>query len=248
MLVLCLGLLLVSGLVGCKPSTTPSQERKGAKVTLSPQAMEHLRKGHKLMSEQKLDEALKEFQETARLQPEAPQAHLWLGMAYVHRHDRAQAEQAFKKALELDPRNYQAMTMLGKLYTFERANLDEAQKYLQQALDESPENLEAHFDLGRIYAMKGDKEKASQEFNFIFAKEAEIGRYHYEIGRMMETGGDNKGALTHYQRALVLNPRLAQASQEIQRLEEQAKKEEKTKGGVPKANVPGQPGKKKSEK
>jgi cytochrome c-type biogenesis protein CcmH/NrfG len=90
------------------------------KPTLPPQAMEHLRQGQNFLQEKKLPEALKEFQETARLAPESPQSHLWVGRVFLQQKDFPQAEQAFKKALELDPKNYQALAMLGKNYSFDK--------------------------------------------------------------------------------------------------------------------------------
>jgi tetratricopeptide (TPR) repeat protein len=66
-----------------------------------------------------------------------------------------------------------------------------------------------------VYALKGEKQKALTEFNFAFAKEGELALYHFEIGRVLEATGDKKMALQHYQRALVLNPKLAVAEQAI---------------------------------
>jgi tetratricopeptide (TPR) repeat protein len=219
-LLLALGLGWGIGLYGCSPGGTPPKTGKEAKAPLSPQALEHFRQGHKFLAEKKLNEAIKEFQETARLAPDSPLAQFWVGKVYFYNKDQEQAEKAFKKVLEMDPKNYHAMAMLGKIYSFDRAKLDQAQQYLQQAIDEAPESLEAHFDLGRVYAMKGDRQQALREFAFTFAKEGEFALYHFEMGRILEAWGDKKQALQNYQRALVLNPRFDMASQAIKRLEE----------------------------
>jgi tetratricopeptide (TPR) repeat protein len=216
---LCLGMICGIGLVGCQPTATPTKTEKESKATLSPQAMEHFRQAHKFLAEKKLDEAFKEFQETARLAPDSPLAQYWLGKVYFYKKDMAQARKTFEEVLKLDPKNYHALAMLGKIDSFDRAKLPEAQKLLQQALDESPDNLEAHFDLGRVYAMQGDKNKAIREFAFIFNKEAEFALYHYEMGRILEAWGQKEGALTHYKRALVFNPNFELPQQAIQNLE-----------------------------
>jgi tetratricopeptide (TPR) repeat protein len=206
-------------LLGCGPSGTAPKAEK-PQTTLTPQAMEHFRQGHKFLADQKLPEALKEFQETVRLAPDSPLAEFWLGKVYFFNKDREQAEKAFKKVLQMDPKNYHAMAMLGRLYSFDRDKLDQAQQYLQQALDESPDNLEAHFDLGRLYAIKGEKQKAMREMAFIFNKEGEFALYHFEMGRILEAWGEKGGALNHYKRALVLNPNFGPATQAIKRLED----------------------------
>lgn len=162
---------------------------------------------------------MKEFQETVRLAPDSPLANFWLGKAYYFKKDRDTAEKLFKKVLQMDPKNYHAMAMLGQLYSLQRDKLDQAQQYLQQALEESPDNLEAHFDMGRVLAMKGERQRAVLEFNFIFAKEADFAPYHFEMGRILEAWGEKERALANYKRALVLNPQFTMASQAVQRLE-----------------------------
>lgn len=221
LLVAILGLSGSLWLCGCTPAEPPGKAPKEVKKgpPLSPQALEHFRQAHKFLAEQKMDEALKEFQETVRLSPDSPLAAFWLGKAFLFRKDRDQAEKHFKKVLEMDPQNYHAMALLGRLYSMDRDKLDQAEAFLKQALDYSPENLDAHFDLARIYARKGERDKAAQEFRFLFNLEAEFFIYHFELGRILEAWGNKDGALREYQRALLLNPKFDLASQAIKRLE-----------------------------
>jgi predicted Zn-dependent protease len=218
-LMIVLGCLFLIAPAGCQPSGPTPKSKKESPSSLSPEAMEHFRQGHKFLADHKLPEALKEFQETVRLAPTSPMAEFWLGKVYLFHKDREQAEKAFKQVLQLDPKNYHAMAMLGRLYSMDRNKLDQAQQYLQQALDESPDNLEAHFDLGRVYAMKGDKQKAVREMAFIFNKEGEFALYHFEMGRILEAWGEKPGALKQYQRALEFNPKFEQADQAMKRLQ-----------------------------
>ena len=222
---LCFVLALILGVGGCGASGTASEAKKESKVSLPPQAMEHLRQGQAFLAGKKFDEALKSFQETVRLAPDSSVAQYWLGRCQFYRQDKEQAEKAFKQALQLDPKNYQAMVSLGRLYSLDQSKLDQAEKLLQQALEESPDNLEGRFVLGMVYALKGEKQKALTEFNFAFAKEGELALYHFEIGRVLEATGDKKAALQHFQRALVLSPKLAVAEQAAKRLAEDAGKE-----------------------
>jgi tetratricopeptide (TPR) repeat protein len=207
--------------LGCPASnTTPATQEKGkTKTTLSKEALEHLSQGQKFLQDQKLDEALKEFQETVRLAPDSALGQFWLGRVYFYRKDKEQAEKAFKKVLEKEPDNYHAMAMLGKMYSFDKDKLEQAQTYLQKALAESPENLEAHFDLARIYAMQGERNKALREFGFLFSKERDFFIYHFELGRMLEAWDEKGKAIEQYKRALVLNPNFKPAEESIQRLE-----------------------------
>ncbi len=216
--------LVIVGLalaLGCQAST-PSPEKKEtgkAKISISPEALEHLAQGQKFLMDQKLDEALKEFQETVRLAPNSPVANYWLGRAYFYRKDKELAEKSFKKVLELEPENYHALAWLGKIYSFDPDKLDLAKSYLIKALEESPENLEAHFDLARIYGMQGERQKALREFAFLFSKERDFFIYHFELGRMLEAWGEPDKAIEEYKRAQVLNPHFQPAGEAIKRLE-----------------------------
>jgi tetratricopeptide (TPR) repeat protein len=212
------GLLTIWGCPSGEHSGKAAKEgKKGG--ALSPQALDHFRQAQKFLNEHKTDEALKEFQETVRLAPDSTLAIFWLGKAYLYKNDRDQAEKCFKKVLEMDPQNYHAMAMLGRLYSLDRNKLDQAEDYLKKALDYSPENLDAHFDLARIYARKGERDKAAQEFRYLFNKEGEFFVYHFELGRILEAWGNKNGALREYRRAQLLNPKFEPAEQAIKRLE-----------------------------
>jgi tetratricopeptide (TPR) repeat protein len=235
-----LAILGLSGsllICGCPSAEQAGKAAKETKKTpaLSPQAMDHFRQAHKFLNEHKPDEALKEFQETARLAPDSPLAVFWLGKAYLFQKDQEQAEKCFKKVLAMDPQNYHAMAMLGRLYAMDKDKLDQAESYLKQALDYSPENLDAHFDLARIYARKGEREKAAQEFRYLFNKEGEFFIYHFELGRILEAWGNKEGALREYRRAQLLNPKFEMADQAIKRLESGETKP------APKAQTPSTP-------
>jgi tetratricopeptide (TPR) repeat protein len=205
--------------LGCQADNTPeTREKAKGKAPLPPQAVEHLAQGQKFLQEQKIDEALKEFQETVRLAPDSPVAYFWLGRVYFYRKDKEQADKSFKKVLEIAPDNYHAMAWLGKLYSLDKDKLEQAQSYLQKALEESPENLEAHFDLARIYAMRGERDKALREFGFLFSKEREFFVYHFELGRMLEAWHEKDKALDQYKRTLVLSPNFKSAEEAIGRI------------------------------
>ena len=218
-LVLILSAVCLLTLLGCPADkSSDTKDKAKGKASLPPQAVEHLAQGQKFLQEQKIDEALKEFQETVRLAPDSPVAYFWLGRVYFYRKDKEQAEKSFKKVLELAPDNYHAMAWLGKLYSLDKDKLEQAQSYLQKSLEESPENLEAHFDLARIYAMRGERDNALGEFGFLFSKEREFFVYHFELGRMLEAWHEKDKAMDQYRRVLVLSPNFKPAEEAIGRL------------------------------
>jgi tetratricopeptide (TPR) repeat protein len=130
------------------------------------------------------------------------------------------------------------MAMLGRVYSMDRAKLDQAEDYLKKAIDFSPENLDAHFDLARVYAMQGKRDKALQQFHFLFVKESDFFIYHFELGRMLEAWGQKEQALREYRRAHLLNPKFTAAAQAIKRLEAEPTTSSPKSAGTPTKNTP----------
>lgn len=216
LIVLTLGLLCATP--GCGQSAEST--KTGEEAPLPPEASKHFEKGVQDLQNNKISDALGEFQKVAQLAPNAPAGHLWLGKAYLSERKFPEAETELKKVLELSPKNYAAMILLGRLCSNDPKRLDQAQDYLQQALKLSPDSIEAHFDLGRVYALQGERRKAIEAFNFIFFKEREFHLYHFEVGRILEAWGEKGEALRQYRQALLFNANFAEAKDAVQRLAE----------------------------
>jgi tetratricopeptide (TPR) repeat protein len=213
-IVLTLGLLC--GVPGCGQSAEST--KTGEEAPLPPEALKHFEKGVKDLQQNKISDALGEFQKVSQLAPKAPAGHLWLGKAYLSEKKFPEAEAELKKVLALAPKNYAAMVLLARLCSSDPNRLKQAEDYLRQALKLSPDSLEAHFDLGRVYALKGERQKAIEAFNFIFFKERDFHIYHFEAGRILEGWGEKREALRQYRQALLFNPNFAAAKNSLQRL------------------------------
>jgi tetratricopeptide (TPR) repeat protein len=213
-IVLSLGLLV--GVPGCGQSTGSNKTEKEA--PLPPEALKHFEKGVKDLQQNKISDALGEFQKVSQLAPKAPAGHLWMGKAYLSQKKFPEAETELKKVLDLSPKNLAALVLLGRLCSSDPNRLKQAEDFLQQALKLSPDSVEAHFDLGRVYALQGERQKAIEAFNFIFFKEREFHLYHYEAGRILEGWGEKGEAWRQYRQALLFNPNFAEAKEALQRL------------------------------
>jgi tetratricopeptide (TPR) repeat protein len=224
--VLPLGLLV--GVQGCGQSGQSNQSTQAGQAaeapktdeeaSLPPDAAKHFEEGVRNLQENKIPDALGEFQQAVQLAPNVPAGHLWLGRVYLSDRKLSEAETELKQVLALAPKNYTAMILLGRLYSFDPTRVNQAEDYLQQALKISPDSVEAHFDLGRIYALKGERRKAIEAFNFIFFKERDFHIYHYEVGRILEEWGEKDEALKQYRQALLFNANFAEAKDAVQRL------------------------------
>jgi cytochrome c-type biogenesis protein CcmH/NrfG len=81
-----------------------------------------------------IQKAMDAFVEGARLQPESPSPHLWMGIISVYRSDMRSALDSFRNARRLDPRHPVHYTNLAQIYIYldrlsrARAMLDRARK------------------------------------------------------------------------------------------------------------------------
>jgi len=222
---LCAFALVISGCGKSKETsvTKSSPEAKGKKMVMSKEADEHFKKGHAALKEKKLDQAIKEFEETVKLSPDTAVGHYWLGNAYFYNKQIEKAADEFKKMIEMEPDNFRGPAMLGKIYSMKKETVGMAEEPLMKALELNPDHLETHFDLGRVYAMKGDTSKALNEFGFIFRNEANFAVYHLEMGRIFEGMKAFDKAEKEYQRALMLNPNFDRAKEALNNLKKQKK-------------------------
>jgi tetratricopeptide (TPR) repeat protein len=98
--------------------------------------------------------ALNRFQKAAAAEPQRPQAHFGMAMAYLDQQSNEGALRALETALDLDPHYVPARAYLG-IELFKRYDLDGAQEALEQAIQDEPTNLLAHIKYAEYYYRLG---------------------------------------------------------------------------------------------
>lgn len=96
---LALGAVLPSGC--SKESKSPEGQQQAAQGADA--AKEHFDKGVQLSLKGQIDEAIKEYEETIRLNPKSSEAHNNLGFAYMDKGDVDKALEHQKHAVEINP-------------------------------------------------------------------------------------------------------------------------------------------------
>ena len=197
---------------------TGISESVNKNISFANGAEEPFKKGHTFLREKKLDDALREFERAAQLSPETALAHYWVGMTDYYKKEFEKAIAQFKKVLEIEPKNYRALAMIGRILALNKSKIDQAITYLNDSLSINPDFAEARFDLARIYALKGDMKHSIAEFALIFRAERNYAMYHYELGRILESAKAVEQAKKEYQRALQLNPGFSNAREAYEKL------------------------------
>jgi tetratricopeptide (TPR) repeat protein len=152
---LCLALAFLVSVVGCAGDR--AARKKNAERMMNEGSLA-LRAGD---SSRALDVLLKAEKED----PENPDVHYNLGIAYYRKGLVDKAEQQFKEAIRLKPDFSEAYNFLGRIYLYYRGQTDAAIQWFQKALDNerynNPEN--SYYMLGEAYMIKKEYAKAADQ-------------------------------------------------------------------------------------
>lgn len=200
---------------------------------------EHLQKAEAYLRAKDPDSAVKELHAVLQLDPKNAAAYANLGGIAFFQGDYSSAAPELRKALTIDPKLTQTQALLGMcekrlgdasargLLEKSFANLKDTPLRLQVGMeladlydqqDEpgatacvmrslvnlAPDNVDVLFTAQRTYS-----ELADDTLNKLAVLAPGSGRMQQVIAERLINGGDLKGAIEHYQKALQISPRLA---------------------------------------
>ncbi len=145
------------------------------------------------------------WEDAARKGPLMARPQLRLGMVFRQRGDLAKAEQAYRRALELDPGNAAAHNNLGNLYR-ELGRAEQAEQEYQQALGLLPDYPEALGNLAGLYSQQGRATEALSLYQRALQAGGDRGELYNNIGIASARLGRWAEAEQALRRALELKP------------------------------------------
>ncbi len=116
-----------------------------------------------------------------------------------------QAEQAYRKALSLDPTLSNALTNLGNL-EYRRDQLGPAEHYYRRALESDPEQPEALYNLGFLHFERDEVDDAVCLFREALKSDPSFADAHFNLAMALEERGERAEARPHWQHYLTLEP------------------------------------------
>src|SRR5258708_21263570 len=121
-------------------------------------------------------EAIMEYEMAIKLAPTQHGLHEEIGSEYRNANKIPEAEQAFRRELEIDPNNVLAKYKLGAI-ALEQGDGARGKELIEAALHEKPGLIHADYNLGRAQMLLGEGAAAAEH-----------------LGRVGTTGNDGKGA------------------------------------------------------
>lgn len=131
--------------------------------------------------------------------------HFNLGLIYYKNNQLYKALSEYKKALQIDPLNFQVHNNIGMVYK-DLGRLTEAITHYQKALSISPTYEKAHHNLGVAYYFKDDFEKAILEFKQAIDYDPMNPETYNNLGLIYRKLKDLYGAKKTFRKGLTINP------------------------------------------
>lgn len=126
-------------------------------------AVAHGNLGRAYLEQDRLEEAIYEFNAALKIRPRSYKAHYNLGFAYEKKGLLKEAIQQYEKTLNLKPGYSNAHFNLGNIYK-QQGLLDKAIIAYQNVIEIDPEDIEARNNLGVAFAMQGKLNNAIMEW------------------------------------------------------------------------------------
>jgi tetratricopeptide (TPR) repeat protein len=162
----------------------------------------------KLMQQGRYDDALSQLQDIAQKNPSAPGLSRELGVAHYKKGDYLKAAENFRKATGDDPKDNEAVQLLGLSY-YLAGRPAEAIPYLERVETWFPQaNVDASYILGLCYIQSKDYANARKAFARMFDVGAESAASYLFTARMLLRQEFVPVAEEYAKKAAELDPKL----------------------------------------
>jgi len=152
----------------------------------------------------RLDDAVKQFERVLERDPKSVAASTMLGMLHEQRGDRTAAEREYKRTLSINARAPIAANNLAWLYVSSNRQLEEALQLAQVAHQELPEEPNVADTLGWIYVQKKLETLAIPQLESSVKQMPRNGMAHYHLGVAYLQAGNLDKAKESLQRSVSL--------------------------------------------
>lgn len=180
-------------------------------------AAAHLNLGTLLLDSDRLDDAEAALRAAVAARPDWADAHCSLGLALREQSKLAAAEEAFGRAVALEADHAPALGALGAVLS-QRGATHAAEPLLRRAIAIEPQYLQPSHDLALLLWRERREAEARALAEATLAQAPTSPDAAVTLGMLAETDCDRESATRWYERAVALNPGLAEAQFSLGRM------------------------------
>jgi tetratricopeptide (TPR) repeat protein len=170
----------------------------------------HILMGVALAKEHKYEEAIAHYRAALALNPKSATAENNLARVLHSQGRLDEAREHYEAALKLDPQLAQAQNNLGVLL-LQQGRLAEGALHLREAVRLVPGDAESQYNLALALNQQENWNEAAAIFVRLAPWRPNDAKLHYEFGLALAHLGQTREAMSHYARALRLQPDLPEA-------------------------------------
>jgi len=161
--------------------------------------------GDALAQQGRPEEAMAEYREALRINPDYVNAHNNLGLALAQQGQTEEAIAEYRQALRINPDFPEPHNNLGDALA-EQGRTEEAIDEYREAVRINPAFAEAHYNLGKALARQGRTGDAIAEYREALRINSEYADAHNNLGIALAQQGQTGEAIAHMEKALELQP------------------------------------------
>ena len=176
----------------------------------------HCNLGALLTVRQSYTDAVSEFQQALKVEPQSATARNGLGAGLLAEGHFEEAIEELQEAIRLDSSHVNAQLNLARAFGG-KGNWASAIDVLNQLLTQKPENVDARVGLGMAYFMQQRFEKALPYFEEAARLRPEDADIQTQLGVVLASRGDFKNAASVFEKVLKLSPNHATARSYLER-------------------------------
>jgi len=128
-------------------------------------ASEYFERAYKAAEEQRYDDAIRDYTEAIRLNPQDAKAYNNRGSAYDDKRDYDAAIRDYTEAIRLNPLYAKAYVGRAAAYINGKKDYDAAIRDANEAIRLNPQDANAYYNRGLAYRNKGDYDAAIRDYN-----------------------------------------------------------------------------------
>ncbi len=174
------------------------------------QSYYNLAQGMAEMNALKYKEAAQTFGKAVIKNPQEPYPHIFLGIALYWQGQVDPAMAEYRAALELDPKNAEALQLLGIAYAW-KGDIKSALDNFKQAIEINPNRPDTQMNLGSTYAALGNLDDALYHFRRAVELDDRHPLYQYQLASLYEVMGRDALAQDAFKKAIRLYPSYEEA-------------------------------------
>lgn len=191
-------------------------------ITDAEKAKTHFEEGADLSKQRQFDNAIIEFTQAVRLDPDNPMYHQALVLGYIQTRRGPQAIAFYKDLVKERPQNAQVHYWLGRLY-LESQSLESALLEFLESARLTPKDEHPWISLGHVYARLGKEQEALDAYLQANKLSPRIAIVHVGLGNIYYARKQYPKAQKEYEEALKLDGSLTEAKYNLSLIYEKTK-------------------------